>query len=490
MQTKVVAHTVIQNHAGELHRINPDLTVQVNTEIPKSLTLYIPENFDMDDLVKKSPPNFKYHRDCFIYIIHLLTDTPSRNKDEEMYYVPLYSTLLQRKVRDYRKYLDYLVANGVFYENRQYLKGEKSRSFRFTKKYQTPVKPVIITKYTLIKSILTYINVKTSDNDNNDCCIEYNLLDYLSYWFSTGKLTVDFKNAEKYLWDLYEKDKKNQFNIFSSEGKKINPMARFNCRYIVLLKLYKQQFLSTVDSTAGRFHTVLTQLKSDLRQFVSYNGQKLVAIDIVNSQPYLSCVFFNKQKFMSNEVLQKIQSYNKSYNKKNLCNSLIDKVENAHKLKSVNQFIEIVKSGKLYEKFGELLLEKGILKDRDNIRIQAKKIVFSSFFSPNQSIAYNNAIVIFKEHFPDVYEIYRAIKQSRHRTLACTLQNLEANLVLHKACKIISEQRPEIPLFTLHDAIITTEGNEEYVKEILYDILLNAVGIPPTLKFERWEKVA
>ena len=133
--------------------------------------------------------------------------------------------------------------------------------------------------------------------------------------------------------------------------------------------------------------------------------------------------------------------------------------------------------------------ERRVITDDTPVRKQAKKIIFSSIFSPNKAIGYNQEMKIFKETFPDVYEIYRSIKQNEHRTLACLLQNLEAKLVLHTACKIISEERPEIPLYTLHDSIITTKGNEEFVYQVLYDVLLNAIGIPPTLKYEKWEKV-
>lgn len=485
-QLALIAPLKHKNSGSETQE-NPDRANQVSTETKRNLTLYIPENFDIDDLLKKNPPNFKYHRDYFIYIVHLITDIPSRNKDENMFYVPLNSSLLQRRVREYRKYLDYLVEYGVLDENRQYIKGKKSRSFKFTNKYQTLIKPTTITKNTLINSILKFIDIEYSLND--DCLIEDTRnLSYLHSWF-TGDLTIDFEAAKQYLLDLYEQEKREELNVWNE--KIINAMARFNSRYIVLLKLHRQQFLHTVDNTAGRFHTVLTQLKGDLRQFIRYKDHKLVAVDIVNSQPYLSCVFFNKDKFIENEILLKVRLYNNSLdNKEKARKKLCKTIENAYKSKSVNNFIDIVKSGQLYGEFADLLLEKGIIEDDGNLRKQAKKIIFSSFFSPNQAIAYNDAMVIFKEQFPDVYEIYRAIKQGKHRTLACTLQNLEAELVLHKACKIISEKRPEIPLFTLHDAIITTEGNEEYVKEVLYDVLLNAIGIPPTLKLERWEMAA
>ncbi|SMC33586.1 hypothetical protein [Moheibacter sediminis] len=459
--------------------------------VPKRFPLYIPENLNIDELVKSNPPQFKFHKDELAYIVHLINDIPSRNKSEDegmYYYVPLYSVLLQRRVRDYRKYLDYLVANGIFDEDKRYVQGKKSRSFKFTDEYQTPIRQIYITKYTLIKSLLKYINV---DLSNEKCLIEDERnLDYLQKWFS-GNLTIDFSGAVNELWRLYEIDKRDRLKILLIKGKLINPIQRFNSRYLPVFKLHRLQFLNVKDRTAGRYHTVLTQIMGSLRQFIRFNNQKLVAVDIVNSQPYLSCVLFDKQKFRDNTILPKIRLYNNYLdNKIEVRKKLCSKVENSHRFENVNQFIDIVKSGRLYEEFGELLLKKDIIVDDGNVRAQVKKIVFSSFFSPNQSIAYNEAIKVFKDSFPDVYEIYRVIKQSKHRTLACVLQNLEAELVLHKACKIISEQRPEIPLFTLHDAIITTEGNEKFVKQVLYDVLLNAIGIPPTLKFERWEQAA
>ena len=96
---------------------------------------------------------------------------------------------------------------------------------------------------------------------------------------------------------------------------------------------------------------------------------------------------------------------------------------------------------------------------------------------------------VFRNVFPNVYEIFKLIKigKGHHNTLAILLQHLEATLVLHKACKIIFEERPDIPIFTLHDSIITTEGNEDYINEVLTNVLTQAIGIAPKLKVERWE---
>jgi hypothetical protein len=44
----------------------------------------------------------------------------------------------------------------------------------------------------------------------------------------------------------------------------------------------------SVDPNVHRFHSNLTCMKSIYRNLLTYDGQKLVSIDIKNSQPYLS----------------------------------------------------------------------------------------------------------------------------------------------------------------------------------------------------------
>jgi len=166
-------------------------------------------------------------------------------------------------------------------------------------------------------------------------------------------------------------------------------------------------------------------------------------------------------------------------------------------------FIEFVSSGEFYEMFGQLLLKKGLTKENEPkvLRKITKEIMFASMFGHNNEkmkkkdketsktrYVPNEGMILFKETFPTVFEIFRKIKQNKHNALACILQNLEAELVLHKACRIISEESPEVPIYTLHDAIITTKDNGEYVKRVLSEVLLEAIGIEPTIKLETWEE--
>jgi hypothetical protein len=54
-----------------------------------------------------------------------------------------------------------------------------------------------------------------------------------------------------------------------------------------------------VDETVGRMHTVLTNMKSDLRNLITYQGKPMVSVDIANSQPYLATLLFTKQFYQN-----------------------------------------------------------------------------------------------------------------------------------------------------------------------------------------------
>ena len=154
-------------------------------------------------------------------------------------------------------------------------------------------------------------------------------------------------------------------------------------------------------------------------------------------------------------------------------------------------FKESVSSGRFYETFGRLLVENELTENApENIlRAKAKEITFSSIYSPNTSISYNEPMKLFKSQFPSVFEIFKIIKQgnNNHPAFSICLQRLEAELVLHKICKKISEDRPNVVIFSLHDSIITTEENVEYVKSVMYNVLKDNIGIAPNFKVERWE---
>jgi len=54
-------------------------------------------------------------------------------------------------------------------------------------------------------------------------------------------------------------------------------------------------------------------------------------------------------------------------------------------------------------------------------------------------------------------------------------------------CKRITKEKPRLPIFTIHDSVVTTVGHQEYVEAIIKEELEKATGILSSCKIEYWK---
>lgn len=94
---------------------------------------------------------------------------------------------------------------------------------------------------------------------------------------------------------------------------------------------------------------------------------------------------------------------------------------------------------------------------------------------------------VFCQKFPSIARVFAYIKKDNHRNLAIILQRIESFLLLQLVCGRISKERPDVPLFTIHDNIVTTVGNETYVQSIMESELTKVMGAAPTFSIEYWQ---
>ena len=260
----------------------------------------------------------------------------------------------------------------------------------------------------------------------------------------------------------------------------------------------------SVDNTSGRFHSPLTQLKKGLRPFVKYNGETLYGIDIVNSQPLFALIILDFNLFMDNKIYEIIAHYNKTHHEmmkldkqtsftNPFSTMLFNLIKTAHTKRDVLNFKRNVAGGYFYENFSAELSLKGLLpieisNDQIAIRKFAKEAVFTAFFSRTKDCVWNNHIKAFSKCYPTVYKIFTFIKHgaNNHPALACLLQRFESKLVLHETCVEINKKFPHIPIFTVHDSIVTTSKYRAIVEQIFKEHLAKCLGINPPLKIEAW----
>lgn len=466
-----------------------------------SYLLYIPSSIDIDRLISDNPPTFKYKRDKFLYMIYLVNYVSSVKKDYVSEFTSLYSKLLKDKFgNDYLKYIEYLITNNILVRKNQYSTIEHySKAYKISDIHKfSNLKEVEITDYVTIKKLKNFTNLESKVfkyilPESNNMKIEI-----FGKWFNE-KFTIEFHKAK----DLLTEIKKQEIpayhlaydaHLANPKDKALlkkfeettDPYRAFNRRLIPALKIKNKQFDLTIDRTVGRLHTPLSQLKKELRPFLRYDDKKLVSIDIKNSQPYLSTLFFNKKAFKRNKMGDKIKLYNDiDYNKSPIA---LHYVSNKLPPKDIDTYIKQVISGKFYEEFSDRLTEENLLpKDLQDSRKYTKTIAFRTLFSPNSHKRYVKEIQLFEKIYPNVYENFAFIKcEDNYNTLACVLQNIEAELILKTICVEISKQYPDAPIFTIHDSIVTTVDYHEKVKEIMHKILEEKIGYAPELSVEFW----
>ena len=229
--------------------------------------------------------------------------------------------------------------------------------------------------------------------------------------------------------------------------------------------------------------------------------EALASIDIKNSQPYLTCTLLNPMFWHINNGLSlSLYSLPEDIQKSITSVALPLKLESFFNKCSDDDFTpykEVVANGKMYETIADVCqshLQKPISRN------EAKTLMFYLLFSSNRGRHDDNIInqmkdIFSNELYPQVAHLLKLIKHNyaglsikkQHGRLACLLQSIESEIILHRCCKRIWEEgNHQIPVFTIHDSIATTVEHVEYVQTVMREELTKAIGIQPTLSVEYW----
>ena len=412
-----------------------------------------------------------------------------------------------------------MVDNNIIQKGKNHIAGESSSELRINPNLVSDLVAVEITKHTLIKSINKFHDVSRYYKTNSyitENTIKYKhiIYPYLDNHFNE-KLKIDKVSAYNYL-DVFKIEQKEIIQKFKTKETRtkhgislVNKINRFKYQ---IEYINDGNFYNRVDDNVGRYNSILTNIKSELRKYITYDNQRLHVIDVVSSQPYFSISLLDDKLFEQNKMGQRIRKFWKQKNvcKGEVCNnnniinnnqSEIDNniimirnfIKENQNTKDVLEYKNLILSGLFYERFAEYILAEypnKVFKDEEEKRKYSKMALLKTIFADEKIEKYGEYIPVFKKHFPTLYELFHLIKfnGSQHHILACILQNLEAEILLDKTCGELSNNYPDIILYTIHDSIITTNEYIEPVKDALYRNLYNVVGEYPNFKLECWEE--
>ncbi len=220
----------------------------------------------------------------------------------------------------------------------------------------------------------------------------------------------------------------------------------YNSAKISIDKFKNKEFFLYSDDY-GRVHTNVTNLKSTLRRYLLYNGQRLVNIDIVNSQPLLLLPTL----FPTSSIRCTFSIY-------------FENIE-----MDLLRYKALVENGELYD----YLMEKAGEKDRSSFK---EKFFRETFFGKKTS-------KLFCELFPSVAKELIRVKSKDYRRLAWLMQKTESKLMISNVCRRIMEEHGDTFMATIHDSILTTPDNEPKIKKIMYEEFAK-IGLIPKIRTE------
>lgn len=438
----------------------------------------MPESIDLDLLVNELPqkeriykenPNLK--RDEFAYLIHNLLTRIVCGKEEytKNKFVGLHSKVINKFSREYSLMMRILENNNIIRIDHYYIKDERTMGYAFC----DGVLETGFREYNITTK--KYFKVESQEEKVQLNGIKH--IDVLVSWLK--EIAIEEDNAIECLKSMYDQ-------------KKIDIWSYYQNRMAIMNIVHKQWYFK-IDKSAGRIHTTVTSLKKELREFLNIRGKRLQETDISNCQPLVSLTLFHKDLRIKYEIEKTINRVNSINNRLKVGDQEYEYINRHKRLPfmpcniddvinkpDVRIYIKLVSKRKLYKFLLEKYNRNFPLKQLDLKRL--KKKVLASIFSPS---AWESSIIeLFRQCFPNVIIVFDHLKigftktrngngsQKRtasdpHCLLAILLQSLEANLVIHQIVPDIIAKNSDIPILTIHDAILSYPEHKKLIKEII-----------------------
>lgn len=461
--------------------------------VKKKVYWEIPSSVDLEGFLKKNPPTFlaRPKIDYFYSIIeHLSSGMDEQDLDANAGFINMNAEKMQEFNHNYKLYLDHLLKHGFIRTDMKYIPGSKSKAYLINdyKKHQAEVARIPVTDFVIKKKKRAEFQIDQKNNQKTEK--KHN---HMTKWFNS-KLKIDAESAIKMIEEMYPEQTGGIRG--TRKGKPSDWAKRYKAIYAIN-KFANQEFYYSVDDNVGRFHSNLTNIKREIRNFITYDGQKLVNVDIKNSQPLFSTLllhksFFKKQTSTLNfysfpSFLQLLlPTFSSNTSNHYSITTIIMLVESLKKLtnKGFGEYENYVNSGDFYKKLADAVYPQ-LSYDKQKM----KTMIFTILFSNNRYMGQEGAKPKrdFKRHFPNVYEVFRLIKKNNHRALAHLLQRIESNIIIGEVASRIAKECPNLPFFTIHDSVATTIGNEQYVAKIIKEEASRLTGLSLLIGLEKWD---
>lgn len=457
----------------------------------------VSSKLDLELLLKLNPPKFQYKIDHFYYVLDLLVRLPYQSKKDidTSGYVIINMDAFTRHVRNGSKILHYLKEHNILV-TRPYTKGIISTGYKYSPFYEGELKTVEYRDK-------PYRPRKKSKRT------QHNLLKHIDKF--NKQITFDANAANEWIdqQPLYYKNKK---------GKKVMFDKHLNHAFTEKLQDGDFSLSSFPDNFGdGRIYHQITNMKSQLRHYISYKGEYFSELDLSESQIFLSPQLFNpgfytmektdglvtcghlSKKVVENlpfpvEEMQQILStitttpqfssflplfplFPPSY--------MYGKTSVTHDMHSIPAYCSNATNGDFYD---GMIFKLKDYEEFATIERKDGKFLIWRIINSKKGVEnipqsdYSIPLKIFKETYPDVHVFFTWYKSKDPKNLCRTLSNIESVLVLKRIVPAFMKQFPGIPIFPIHDSVMCPSPYLKYLEQIVNEETIKFIGAKPHYK--------
>lgn len=435
----------------------------------------VPNNFDIEKIIKRDMPDFEYSTNFFNFIIHYIVDANASVIDEYTSYsgknfIQIKSTKFQSLKRNYKHHIEYLLKHKVL-RRRPYIVGKKCFRYRLENKYYC--RPLVF-KTICDKNLVWKIYKLYGNETPNKLKKKYN---FLLRHLNLNKIKIDYEGATAEVLKIYEKE--GSYNKYQKN------MITLNRLYNGVRKIYFKE------KTDGRVHTPITSLSRKMRKYIKFEKKHLAEVDLSNSVLYF---LFIALKYPLQTMFVK-----------HIINiSILVKLVGDIDMKELEDFGRLTCNGEIYAKFfndfvetfdeeyfnkaAKKILEEEFTGEEEQMKKIIKRKILAMLFARNAH--YKDEQKIFASYFPTILMLVTRIKKWRYKRMSHFLFQMEAHYMIDIVAREYNKDKEgkNNLLLTLHDCLITTEDNVENLEKFLLKKLEETIGVSPMANIKYWKK--
>ncbi|MEN9389701.1 MAG: hypothetical protein RLY61_785 [Candidatus Parcubacteria bacterium] len=470
------------------------------------------------------------------WVMHVIIQQQKEDGLKLTSYVPLYSKHLKKIIgNNYKAVIDHLVSAKIIMCNGKFSSsGHHSYKFKLSPKFKNEVpKFYTLKEKKLVKNIMAYRDLELDKLKERAKSIVYPI----SWLLKDPGLEIDLYESSDFVNTLERKMYQELSAYYMTDKAKCTFIHDKISSYKEFLERWdKRKHEFHIDDSGERLYNCLTEAPSVLRNFITYDGKTLVGLDIKNSQPFHFNVLLRDTFWRNNCKTAQLNLYNisptlynevksvipiireiiqvKSSNKKLAKEKILEILNRLHSEGNIKQddivpniymfpknartlvnkemqtsnFPNLTKDGKLYKfiltHFPKLLPKNSGNDDLFSSRAQAKQsFIHMMYHNPEEMRSKAKQVfLIFFHLFPREAAIMMLLKNNYYKNFPRILQRIEAYIILRKIAEEVRKINADIPFFTIHDSILTTEEHVETLRETIAKVYSKNLGMVPELK--------